>query len=121
MVDLASLTISGKVSRIAYANKNDPDSDTRSWIIWLESQLKPKTDPVLVRFTTNQKPVPWLLANNRIYPGFEMTITGSVSSVSIPTQHTEGKVVIHVPNATVCLSDTLYYERTVTYKPSIPQ
>ena len=114
----ATATFSGKVARIAPTNSSyQGDADKRSWIIWLEVQLKKNRTPVLVRFNTTQAPIPWLINAGRIFVGFEMTVMGQLTSVSIPTQHTDSKQVIHLANAFVP-GDDLYYERNTSYTSS---
>ena len=113
--NLATATFCGKVARIAPANsKSKAPVDEQSWKIWLEVQLQKDKQPVLVHFTTKQEKIPYLINCGRIFVGFEMSVLGQITSISIPTQHTDGKQVIHLSKP-IIPDENIYYERTTSY------
>ena len=114
-LNLATATFCGKIARIAPANSNyQGHTDEQPWKIWLEVQLQKNKQPVLVHFVTKQAKIPYLINCGRIFVGFEMTVMGQLTSVSIPTQHTDGKQVIHLTKPIIPDED-IYYERTTSY------
>ena len=118
-MNLASATFSGKIARIApSSSKYVGEPADRPWIIWLEVELKKNSTPVLIRFVTKQKPIPYLISEGRIYEGFELTVMGSLSSVSIPTMHNGKKICLYLSEPTIPITENLFYKRTTTYVPT---
>ena len=113
---LATATFCGKINRISPKNSKDPDYDDRNWIIWLEVAIGKSN--VLVKFYTNQKPIPWLISQGRIKVGDELSVLGELTSLNFPTSFTDGKPVVHLSGAYVPPT-YLYYDKTTTFVSNI--
>ena len=114
-LNLATATFSGKVARIAPTNsKYEGNENDRRWYIWLEVSLAKDKLPIMVKFSTIQQPLPYLIAHGRIYEGFEMSVMGNITNLGLPSRHTDGKQVIFLTNAIVPVDD-IYFEQNTTY------
>ena len=114
-MNLATATFSGKIARISPVNsKYTGEVADRPWIIWLEVELQQDKKPVLVRFQTKQKPLPYLISEGRIFVEQEFTVMGQLSSISIPTTHSDSKMVIHLKNVSIP-DNYIWYSRVTSY------
>ena len=117
--DFNNATFEGEIVRVVPNNSKDTSPvDHRRWRVFIKSTLKGNRMPTWIQFSTNQEPIPWLISQGRIGAGFKLTVSGHISSVQSPSNHSDGHFMIHLSDAHIFAAN-IWHNKEIVYTASI--